>query len=118
MTCKDCVHYDVCAYWGNILDPIHGGVKCDDFKDKSRFVELLCKVGDTVYEFFDVRGFYDITELTVENIVVGVKPSKCQVYCKSKISNSKSVFYKDSFGKTFFFTKEEAEAKLKELQNE
>ena len=39
-TCKDCIHYDVCAYWGNILDPIHGGVKCDDFKDKSRFVEL------------------------------------------------------------------------------
>lgn len=72
-----------------------------------------CKVGDTVYEFFDVRGFYSITELIVENIVVGVNPPKCVLYTKSKQSNSKDRFFNDSFGKTLFFTKEEAEQALK-----
>jgi hypothetical protein len=30
--CKDCIHYEPCYEYGNILDPIHGGVKCDSFK--------------------------------------------------------------------------------------
>lgn len=30
--CKDCIHYEPCFEYGNILDPIHGGVKCDSFK--------------------------------------------------------------------------------------
>lgn len=76
-----------------------------------------CNVGDTVYEFFDVRGFYDISELIVENIVVGINPSKCVLYCKSKQSNSKSMFYNDSFGKTLFFNRGEAEQALKERLN-
>ena len=123
-TCKDCIHFNDCLteqqtrYYGKVCACSNVEKLCKYFKDKSRFVELPCKVGDTVYEFFDVIGFYDITELIVENIVVGVNPSKCQVYCKSKISNSKLVFYEDSFGKTLFFTKEEAEEKLRELQNE
>ena len=74
-----------------------------------------CKVGDTVYEFFDVKGFYSITELIVENIVVGVNPAKGNLYCKSKQSNSKDIFYRDSFGKTVFFTREEAEKALEEM---
>lgn len=75
-----------------------------------------CKVGDTVYEFFDVRGFYNISELIVENVLIGINPPKCQVYCRSKTSNSKSVFYEDSFGNTFFFTKEDAERAEKERE--
>lgn len=72
-----------------------------------------CKVGDTVYEFFDVPGFYSITELTVENITVGVNPKKCVLYTKSKKSNSRYRFFDDSFGKTLFFTREEAERALR-----
>ena len=41
MTCKDCIYYDVCDDY--IL------TFCRGFKDKSRFIELPCKVGDTVY---------------------------------------------------------------------
>ena len=48
MTCKDCVHYDVCNRIGNKI--LNGFEVCDQFKDKTRFVELPCKVGDTVYK--------------------------------------------------------------------
>ena len=74
------------------------------------------KVGDTVYEFFDVKGFYSITEFIVEDIVIGVNTDKCNLYCKSKHSNSEYIFYRDSFGKTVFFTREEAEKALEEMK--
>lgn len=63
MTCKDCVHCEACkissAYFGE-----EKGSKafseyekrqtveldCEHFKDKTRFVELPCKVGDTIYK--------------------------------------------------------------------
>ena len=72
-----------------------------------------CKVGDTVYEFFDVKGFYDISELIVENIVVGVNPSKCVLYTRTKQSGSRDRFFDDSFGRILFFTREEAEKALR-----
>ena len=49
MTCKDCIHYELCL-------PNSGayGLKlklCNKFKPKSRFIELPCNVGDAVYMF-------------------------------------------------------------------
>lgn len=44
MTCKDCFHYQVCDSFGFVLDPLHGGVTCCDFKTKADVVEVVrCK---------------------------------------------------------------------------
>lgn len=48
MTCKDCIHYDVC-YWFKNYGADEYCVDCRKFKDKSRIVELPCKVGSTIY---------------------------------------------------------------------
>lgn len=41
-TCRDCIHYDIClGAFGDCLYKI-----CDSFKDKSRFIELPCSIGD------------------------------------------------------------------------
>ena len=55
-SCKDCIHDKVCskyfrAFWGHTAnkhsDLINADPKdCPYFKDRSRFVELPCKVGD------------------------------------------------------------------------
>ncbi len=37
MTCKECVHYEVCKFIGNLY---YEDEKCHRFKPKSRFVEL------------------------------------------------------------------------------
>lgn len=39
MTCKNCVHYEACLDWcrGFEEEP----AKCEHFKDKSKFIELL-----------------------------------------------------------------------------
>ena len=58
MTCKDCIHYDLCRSCSRIQLGWHGNSVhyvenieeiCKDFKDRSRFVELPCRVGDKVY---------------------------------------------------------------------
>ena len=50
-TCKDCIHYSVCKVYKCVerqgkLSPSYN---CPYIKDKSRFVELPCSVGDTFY---------------------------------------------------------------------
>ena len=43
-TCKDCLHYEICWYCDNLLDPLHGGVICDSFKPAVDVVEVVrCK---------------------------------------------------------------------------
>ena len=105
-----------------IFSAIHNhGVFCFDDFGKTVFLtkeeaEKVLKWG-TVYEFFDVRGFYSINEFIVENIIIGINPPKCDLYCKSKKGNIKEIFHIDSFGKTLFFSKGKAEqAKEKALK--
>ena len=88
-----------------------------DYLIENNVIALPVGVNDTVYEFFDVRGFYSINEFIVENIVIGINPPKCDLYCKSKKGNIKEIFHFDSFGKTLFFSKGKAEqAKEKALK--
>lgn len=100
----------------DICEKLNRLVELEDKIENRTLIEPPCKVGDTVYYFFDVTGFYDIVELTVEDIVIRLNPSKCILHCKSK-SHSWNSFCDDNFGKTLFFTKAEAEAKLKEIKS-
>lgn len=61
MTCKDCLHLEACK---NMLEEMgytvdgdgeNADQRCNDFTDKSRFVELPCKIGDTVW---CIRNFH------------------------------------------------------------
>lgn len=59
MTCKDCLHNEM--RYGTHTDD---SPACCDFKDKSRFIELPCKVGDTAYiDLSDKGDYYDECEV-------------------------------------------------------
>lgn len=60
-------------------------------------IVLPCKVGDTVWAIAEMDGY---------------------VYKQLVISEPQAVFIKDLWNNRYFTTKEEAEAKLKELQGE
>lgn len=61
MTCKDCLHYEACkgTYFAleeriidkNSFDNEHYAdiYNCPDFTDRSEWMHLPCKIGDTVY---------------------------------------------------------------------
>lgn len=133
MTCKDCIHYDVCG--GYTLtdldcDVFHYAIegrpdeipdieeRCSGFKDKSRFVDLPCKVGDTVY-IIDNRDMLDIDPSVCSVVDDEIYEMGCgrtqsgELKWLFLVIESGEDFYDDDVGKTVFLTREEAENALK-----
>ena len=55
--CKNCIHYEGChiAEWFEVGKE-YAENSCRFFKDRSKFIELPCKVGDTVYILHRVKA--------------------------------------------------------------
>lgn len=121
-TCKDCVHVDVCREYVMGLAAARGvelneaeieqvlvSDDCENFKDRSRFVELPCKVGDLIYIIKKARGL-SVRGAKVNSITI-TESGKIQVSC-----------YRSSFiglwSDDAFATKEEAEQALKERETD
>lgn len=123
MTCKDCVHYNVCIQEKECVEMLSYQVRtdvekiCIFFKDKSRFVEKTCDLGERFY--FVVRAFNEICECTVVKIEMNYFTSPQEwltvEYFSDVIGKQE---YKNRIdlmlGKTVFLTREEAEKALKE----
>lgn len=61
MTCKDCINYNICGEekpYGNSIRTVCKANGWKLFKDKSKIIELPCKVGDVVYVNFSMQGWY------------------------------------------------------------
>ena len=110
-TCKECIHFVVCDEV-----PTKSADDCDFFKDRSRFVELPCKVGDTLYTV--VRG-YKIREWTVTDICFSdYLPRSVKVITARDKQNSEHIRFAEHYlEKTVFLTRETAEQALKEREN-
>ena len=116
--CTDCVHYELCLHQEKFLiehnrkDLIRRygfGLSepeiCCNFRDRSRFVELPCKVGEKVF-YFDTEG--RIYETTVTQLVYGAS---------GFLIDSDVMFNSNLIGKRFFLTREAAEQALKERES-
>lgn len=93
--------------------------------EQELLLKLLCKVGDTVWV---ITHPYNVTK---DEQDLGSKKEVFEAKCKSATIYKKSIQYRftvdgefigeyfsnDSFEKTVFLTKEEAEAKLKEMES-
>ena len=109
MTCKDCIHYSLCNYEEIChydIDNIKNAKDCSFFQDRSRFVELPCKLGDLVYFIKARRVMADIvSKFTID---------RCGVMLQRV--NGYNLGYTDQLGKKIFLTREEAEQALKERE--
>ena len=115
MKCEDCIHYEVCTkmVFGGRADD------CKFYKDKSRFIELPCKVGDFVY----IAGVvWDCTlrDCLCCNNEEDVEKSNCPYKAANRFLFKKKFQLEmiPNIGKTVFLTIEEAENALKERENE
>ncbi len=115
MTCKDCIHYDVCHRRINSIDflPVINGkigklpvmfkncvdvdIHCVHFKEKSRFIELPCKEGENLYYISNENWIGCFLNVSFETILM----------CVSAYQNGKIKFMATK--------REKAEAKLKEM---
>ena len=106
MTCKECIHYDVCdALESNGISKVYPS-QCGCYKPKSRFVELPCEMGQTVYR---TSGNYcgqkiEIYKGVIDQISIG-KDGTFLFW----VYGHPLAFTVDDIGKTVFLTKEEAE---------
>ena len=110
--CENCIHFECCCKWHS--------EDCRFFKDKSLFAELPCKVGTTLYFLYN-RPHADKPDLTpkiyqtnewyfdVDEEGISILPRDIHGY------NHEYHYY---LGKTVFLTKEDAEQKLKEGEND
>lgn len=102
MNCKDCIHYEACYY--------HDFYECGWFKDKSEWVHLPCKVGDTVFCFepcFDTDHHPKLK--VVEKEIIELKTIATVFGLNFDI---------DNIGKTVFLNREEAEKALDKKRKE
>lgn len=107
--CENCIHNEVCD-----REVGYGYAECPHHKDKSLFVEIPCKVGDTVY----ISDFAEVMEAFVSNIQMfyNYLTKEIEKVVDLRIIGNFSIHKNfNDFGKTVFLTKEDAEAKLEEL---
>lgn len=105
MTCKDCVHFETCD--GALFD--HRDEACSDFAEKIRFIELPCKIGDTVW---CIRNFHGHKH-PQEGIVSEMNFTK-----EMKLNIVVKYVGRGQWGEKIFLTREAAEAAIKEKENE
>ena len=129
-TCKDCIHCEACermisdtskmfkVLLSEILkmncdikydstNILSGAEICQCFQDRARFVELPCKVGDTIY--------WNLLGKPVEDEIVSITIYKnvIRVFLKEGIS-----FDIEDIGRMLFLSREEAEQAPKEREGQ
>ena len=125
MTCEDCIHYDVCGF--NEYKDFNE--ICSFFKDKSRIIELPCKVGDMVYVLeyeddcaVDYSGYIFImanNDFAFLSPIINGERNPIEI---CNVFFDRYINLDDNSGiivplNELYLTKEEAEAKLKELND-
>lgn len=107
-TCKDCLHYDTCFLGARIV-----GKTCRFFANKAEWVHLPCKVGDEVFIIIEDDEHGDFIS---GGIVVSVSyQNECWIFVRYEFGLTYHHTTYD-IGKNLFFTKEEAEKVLKQME--
>ena len=107
-SCKDCVHYKLCGVFGYVF-PVES---CGFYTDRSRFVELPYKLGDSIYE----PKRHQITEYQIARIVFYDFGLRMELRLMKGLLFRVEIKQED-IGKVVFLTREEAEQALKEREN-
>lgn len=102
-TCKNC------AIWKAIQKLAH----YEDLEEQGRLICLPCKVGDAVYEILPPCDDTLLCETFQKFFISRCVNKECGHYIQIKQFRIELL---KKFGNTVFLTKEEAEAKLKELK--
>lgn len=110
MTCEDCLYYKFCSNQYGDINYFDVENYCGVFEDKSKYIKLPCKVGDTVYLITKSYNQVNVESGIVEEIYINDRGFAFNVF---NVSNGYPCITLQDY--EVFFTKEEAEVKLKEL---
>jgi hypothetical protein len=115
-TCENCIHHKVCADFYD--DTIEASTGCPFYKDRSRFVELPCKVGTTVYTVSLKHGVVPWSVYAICSTVNEWDAAlKITLLARSKKIDKSAKFSANAVSTSVFFTRKEAEQALKERES-
>ena len=103
----ECSRCDKPNDWKN--DCIKKLAEYENAEEEGRLVVLPCKVGDTVWTFYDDMS--DVVDFTVEKIQIEFDKNGKPYFLIDVMG-----FEEDCLGRTLFFDREEAEKALKEME--
>ena len=112
MNCKDCYHYDMCGFECCNDDAL---TFCKYFKDKSRIVELPCKMGDEAY-YISIKRYSPLSYKLVKAKVIDFYISENGIYAVELKTSESNFTFTLNICKVYF-DKSKAESKLMELNN-
>lgn len=103
--------------------------KYKDLEEQGLLVRLPCKVGDTVwvvtspinvfdYDKYDGDAEYEVYESFLSSVSYYASGEQFRIYAKVTNSFIAAYFRECDFGKSIFFTREEAEKKLEKMKND
>ena len=109
MKCKDCLHYEKCYshYTRAMLEVINGD--CAYFTDRSEWVHLPYKVGDTVWYITGIHHTL-IKNARIEEIIINETGVR-ELY----VSTENYCYFQNDIN-TFYPTREEAEKALEGMK--
>ena len=101
----------------------------EDLEEQGLLVRFPCKIGDTVwvvtssinvfdYDEYDGDAEYEVYESFLSSVSYYASGEQFRIYAKVTNSFIAAYFRECDFGKSIFFTREEAEKKLEEMKNE
>ena len=101
----------------------------EDLEEQGLLVRLPCKVGDTVwvvtspinvfgYDEYDGDAEYEVYESFLSSVSYYASGEQFRIYAKVTNSFIAAYFRECDFGESIFLTREDAEKKLGELENE
>lgn len=121
MTCKDCIHYEAHRHFDCFFGFNDSEVEmlCPVFKDKSKYIEMPCRVGETLYVIDDE---YEGLPQEILKKIEKRHHYKIETYekitysCLLQLLRGKDKCSKQGYLMLFETTKEAAEQRLKELK--
>jgi hypothetical protein len=123
MTCKNCIHCEVCDYWENETYSIEpeawDGHICKYFKNIINFLELPCKVGQEIFWVTSECDDYGVDTFVIyEGKVESFSVQKEGLWAFCRYDNGLTYWHivVNYFGKDLVLTRKEAEEKLKKYK--
>ena len=107
--------WENCKTIDDVIDKL---AQYEDLEDNGLLLRLPCKIGDTIYEVsYENREFVIKEHIVKEFIYRAYRFPRIEIYCE----NENGFLVCNNIGKLdecLFLTKEEAEQKLKEMEDE
>lgn len=116
MTCKDCLHYEVCKVFNRNIPEEYTSIEfqCEGFTDRSEWVHLPCKAGIEIYEICERRNKSKWKKTVVRRVIHGIEIGANGVL--SARCGTTTTILLSQIDKTIFLTREEAEKALERMK--